>query len=203
MYCIARYTIPTLKNDFPFLRLPIFSRNVRPNDDDDDIATASQAREQSKFSAFIEEDSTSLLLMIAAVDGAAAAAAASTPLSLYNMIFSITSRTKVSSLLFFGYVLPISSSPPLSSYHHFSGWKVVQRQLFHPTFLSHGPFSIGSKRTKNCCKVSTILLASTGSNGFLLLIWFESKKSHHFVQLPPSNQPKENGARKEGNGQKS
>lgn len=167
MYCIARYTIPTLKNDFPFLRLPIFSRNVRPNDDDDDIATASQAREQSKFSAFIEEDSTSLLLMIAALDGAAAA---STPLSLYNMIFSITSRTKVSSLLFFGYVLPISSSPPLSSYHHFSGWKVVQRQLFHPTFLSHGPFSIGSKRTKNCCKVSTILLASTGSNGFLLLI---------------------------------
>lgn len=169
MYCIARYTIPTLKNDFPFLRLPIFSRNVRPNDDDDDIATASQAREQSKFSAFIEEDSTSLLLMIAALDGAAAAAA-STPLSLYNMIFSITSRTKVSSLLFFGYVLPISSSPSLSSYHHFSGWKVVQRQLFHPTFLSHGPFSIGSKRTKNCCKVSTILLASTGSNGFLLLI---------------------------------
>ena len=94
-------------------------------------------------------------------------------------------------------LLPISSSPALlSSYHHFSGWKVVQRQLFHPTFLSHGPFSIGSKRTKNCCKVSTILLASTGSNGFLLLIWFESKKSHHFVQLPPSNQPKENGTRK-------
>ena len=157
---------------------------------------------QSKFFSFYRRLSSPWWLSSLADDGSAAAAML--PRRWACIIWSFQLLLERKFRLFFSLLellglLPISSSPALlSSYHHFSGWKVVQRQLFHPTFLSHGPFSIGSKRTKNCCKVSTILLASTGSNGFLLLIWFESKKSHHFVRLvvrpfPLVAQPNENG----------
>ena len=83
------FQIYSYKNDFPFLRLPIFSRNVRPNDDDDDISEAVQV---------FQLLSKTLLSLVTVFFGwwwQRGSSDASTPLSLYNMIFSITSRTKV------------------------------------------------------------------------------------------------------------
>ena len=82
------FQIYSYKNDFPFLRLPIFSRNVRPNDDDDDISEAVQV---------FQLLSKTLLSLVTVFFGwwwQRGSSDASTPLSLYNMIFSITSTTQ-------------------------------------------------------------------------------------------------------------